>query len=447
MSTDHYSEKYYLIMAFIFTILLLLISFGFGVLPSSGLLLIYGIIYIVYLFVLVFLGNINPISSLYSISVLLYFYQVPFINQVSLKTEGTYIINIQNNILAEYLFLYSLIIFLNFVVVLYLSRRFSSWEFYFQNDKFKFILRKMVLPSFVLSIFLLYFAISKIGGFNAYLSLNKFESVEDAKFLFFTWKEFAIIGMSTLVLSKSKNVIYYLIAIVLVFVEILTAKRLLMLCFIAFVYVSYVRKINFKILISIFLMMLLSNLVKYTYYNLKGFFSGENDASSIIWFQWSDFFRDSLLINEFNGHLKLTYLSLYYRLEHGYENLLQMLGSLLPLSSILDLNYMTAGEYLRIYLNEPWAGLASSMYLNPYLSTSVFGLFLIYIIYLLIVEFLYKLSKNFLVFKLIFISLIPFLFFYMQREELMIITRNIYVYFPVSALIMLSIIFVKGNKK
>ncbi|WP_202743554.1 O-antigen polymerase [Acinetobacter calcoaceticus] len=409
----------------------LIISFTY----NSFSLFFFGFFWFLSLLFITIIGNSNPIASAYSLSILLYFYQVPFINEIAKKSEGVYAFSIIPSAVSEFFFLYSFIILCNFIAVLFFKYKFYDWNNYFDEISFKKWISKIIFPSILFSYLMLLYTIYKVGGVTSFLTLNKFESVQEAKILFFTWKEFTVLGMAALIFSRSKNYLYYILIITLIFIELLTAKRLLFLCFLVFVYVVFLRKMSFKRFFLLIAAVIFSNFLKYTYYGLKGFFSGENDASSIIWFKWSDFFADTLLVGEFSAHLRLSYLNIYYGIKHNIGTFFEMLGSLLPLSSNLDLDYVTAGEYLRNYLNEPWSGLASSMYLNPYLSFSIFGVFIIYAIYILMVGFIYNLAKHWNIFKLLFIVILPLAVFYIQREELMVITRNIYVYIPLTMLV------------
>ncbi|MDC4527048.1 oligosaccharide repeat unit polymerase [Acinetobacter baumannii] len=410
-------------------------------------LILFGFFWFFSLFIIVLLGNSNPISSAYSLGFFLYFYQVPFIEKIAERSEGVYSLTLTSSALGEYFYLYALILMFNFIVVIFFKYKFRNWNLYFENQNFQRWLSRLIFPSLFVSYIMLIYTIHKIGGFSSFLTLNKFESVQEAKLLFFTWKEFAVLGMAALVFSRSKNLLYYILAVFLVFIELLTAKRLLFLCLTFFGYVVYLRRMSVKIFLLLILAVIFSNLLKYTYYGLKGFFAGENDASSIIWFEWKDFFSDTLLVGEFSAHLRLSYLNIYYGISHGVGNFFEMLGSMLPLASYLDLDYITAGEYLKNYLNEPWSGLASSMYLNPYLSFSLFGILFVYLLYIIIVSFIYSLAKKWNLFKLIFISILPLAFFYIQREELIIVTRNIYVYTPSAILIVFITTCIRAMRK
>lgn len=430
-------------------VLLSVISFiSVGVIElsySQSSIVFFGVSWFLGLFFMLYIGNRNPIASVYSISFFLYYYQVPFLEYNAAKSEGIYRFTVIESILSEYYFIYSFLLFINMFIVFYLSNRFNKAH----NNVFEFSpnIKRVILPSFFVTSGLLFYTITKLGGFSQFLALNKFESVTEGQILFFTWKDFSIIFMVSVFfskLSKVERVIYHSLILFFVFVEILTAKRLLMLFYFIYVYLVYFGKINLTRSLLVIIVLLFSNFIKYTYYSLKQVFQGYIELKEIFWFDWKDFFMDSILIGEFSAHLHLTYLNMFYQVPYDKSYFLQFIFSILPFSSNLDINYLTAGEKLRLFLAEPWSGLASGIYITPYFSFFIWGLIIVYIIYISFFNILFILSNKSNLFKLLFLCLLPFLTFYIQREELIVLFKRFYVLLP---LCLLFYVFMMRFKK
>ena len=376
------------------------------------------------------MANRNPISSLYSIGVLLYYFQLPFIKFFPNTPVSVYNLNYQDHITFEFYLIYSFILSIQILITLYFSQLFKDYNTFIIKIINSSNLGGFSKLNIIIACLTLTITIYQNGGIINYLVLNKFEATEASRFLgFFTWKDFAVIGITTFVLSKSKNWLFTLLIISLITVEILTAKRLLLLITAASIYLTHMKTFKFQSFLYCSIAILFLNLIKYTYYSLQNIFTNKVADTEIFWFQWSDFFRDSLLTSEFSAHLRLTYLYLSHDISLPISDFFNQFFAAIPLSgTILQIDYLTAGERLRVMLNEPWSGLASSMYTSSFLSLGILGIILMYLIFVIYITFLYTISKKFNLIGILFISLSHYLFFYLQREEFLLAAQNTYVY-------------------
>ncbi|MDX8553631.1 hypothetical protein MK851_08355 [Tenacibaculum sp. 1B UA] len=388
----------------------------------------FSVIWIATLCLNIKLGNKNPLASIYSVGVFLYFYQVPLINFVAEKKSPVYNIVIDKNILPEYFFTYILVLGFQVIITYFLSIN-TEWV----NKVLKPIklkkstYHKLFMVSILITILLLLYAFKNAGGVKEYFLLNKFESIEYGKLFFFTWKDFAVISFVVYFISEKKNTLFLITLLILIFIELLTAKRFLILFFVVFMYVTRIKKVTLKIAVLILIGLVFANFTKYTYYNLKNVVVSGASIETMFWFEWSDFFRSLLFLEEFLGHIRLTYLFLYNKINIDSFLIFDQLLVSLPFGNKLITDYSTAGEILKNYLREPWAGLASSMYIIPYLSLSFFGLLLIYSVYMGIILIIKFLTKKSVFFKVLFFMNIPIIFFYCQREEIIVVTKNLFI--------------------
>lgn len=373
-------------------------------------------------------GNKNPIASIYSIGVFLYLYQVPLIQFVAQKKTPVYSLVMNKNVLPEYFFIYTLVLGFHLIITYFLIRNTKWIDEVLKPLKFKKkVFYMLFLTSITITFLLFLYAFKKAGGVAEYFLLNKFESMEYGKLLFFTWKDFAIISIVIYFISEKKNILFLFIILLLIFIELLTAKRFLILFFGVFVYVTRIKKVSLKIVILIVATLVFANFTKYTYYNLKNIVVSDAAIESMFWFKWSDFFVSLLFLEEFLGHIRLTYLLLYNNIVLDFSVILDQLIVSLPFGNQIISNYTTAGEILKNHLREPWAGLGSSIFIVPYLSMSFLGLFIIYTLYIGVLQTMKFLSEKKVFFKVLFFMNVPIMFFYCQREEIIVIIKNLFI--------------------
>lgn len=438
------NSLFFLLLIFLSGICVLLSEF----MTEFSVAVLFSITYIITLILLVFYCNSNPISSIYSVGLLLYFYQVPLVELFQYSKVEVYSLSINNETSAKYYNFYSIILFFNIIACSIFKKSFEKWEltiYKIDRNKYKLVSYILILISAVSLIYTL----EKVGGFRSFLALNKFESVQEAKiFMFFTWREFIILAMSSyIILARGKNKLIYSIFIFFMIIELLTAKRLLTLIFIISIYVSFYKKMSINNLIIMFLAILIMNLLKYIYYPIKGLVLGTNSINDVFWFSPSEFLTNSLLIGEFSAHLRLSYLYFYHKINFSHIDFINFLGNLLPLSSQYIKPHITAGEFLRIYLNEGWSGLASSLYIFPFTSAGYLGIVAIYSLYLLIIITWFKIAQKSEVLLLSFIATIPISLFYIQREELLVIPMNLYIYTTLSVILLSTLRILKYASK
>jgi hypothetical protein len=314
-----------------------------------------------------------------------------------------------------------------FILLLFIKKEVDLNKVIFDLKKNN-ILDFIFYSSFLLTLFGLFVTINNAEGLRNYLILNKFEASQAQKMFLFTFKDFAIIAFVTGLISSNKKINYltYGLMVLLGGFEILSAKRMILLLIAFSILLLKVKKIRAIYFIYIYGAVFVITLIKFIYYNIRLYVLGESTFIEIFWFDWSDIFFDSIFIHEGRAHIELLLSYLYNGFSFPPTKIIEQLMVSIPFGHQLIGNYLSAGEFLRITLHEPWSGLASSQYIVPYLSIGLIGITLIYLVHFFILgglNFLIK-KTNFLYFKILFLINLPVMLFYSHREEIIVIIKN-----------------------
>ena len=372
----------------------------------------------------------NKLAFLLALSSFIYFYQVPLMDFFPHDKLGVYNFKLNIDIQFEAYSIYNIVLGCIFPLIYYIKHN-INFEDLVLSVKHKRLLNQLFYVSIIFSIGLLLFSILNSGGLNSYLMLNKFEASQSQKILFFTYKDFATITLVTGLLSNNKRIIFFTYILMVFFVgfEILSAKRIIILFVASYFFMFNVKRIKGRYFLYIYISIFLMTLIKFIYYNIRLYILAQSTFSDIFWFDWADVFYDTIFIHEGRGHIELLLSYLYNHLELSYSYFLDQLLVSLPFGHNIVSDYKTAGEFLRLYLHEPWTGLASSQYIVPYLSIGFVGIILVYIIQFLIIfilNYFIKLKNNMYLNLLLFIN-VPIILFYSHREEIIVITKNLFV--------------------
>lgn len=379
-------------------------------------------------------ANGNPFASVYSLGTLLYYYQVPLIYWWKDSHIESYSVTLTGEELKIYYLLYAVVVLANVGIT-----RLILW-FDLDPDTIRASFNKRTLEialifSTVMTVGMLLYAFNNAGGMNEYLALDKFESITYAKIGFFTWKDFLLITMALYFLVGKRNLIFLAIILGGMTIEVLTAKRLTLMLFAVLFYVFIMRRqsiVNFALLIVGLLGM---NLLKFTYYNLKLMAIDNLPLSRLFWFDWPDFFKDSLLIGEFHGHVRLTYLFIFEELFYPASTFIDQFLVALPLGHRLVPGFQSVGKIMQVHMGEKWAALGANMYLPGYVSVSYLGVLLTYLIFAVYLIIFVRTANHISFARFLFIVLCPFLLFYSQREQIILIFKNLYVLGAASAFV------------
>ena len=386
-----------------------------------------------------YLSMRHKLALLLSLSTFIYFYQVPLMDFFPHEKLGVYDFKLNISMQFEAFIIYNIVLGSIFIILSYLINKFDFKAIVNSLEKEKF-LTYIFYSASTLSVILLLYAISNAGGLNSYLILNKFEASTVQKIIFFTYKDFACIGIFSGLISNNKKIttLTYLLIIFYLGFEILSAKRLMILIAVVSIFLYKMKDFKGKYFLYVFISIFIITLIKFIYYNIKLYILGESTFYDIFWFNWGDVFFDTIFMHEGRGHIELLLNYLYHDIDFKPIYFLEQLVISIPFGHQIIEHYQSAGEYLRIYLNEPWTGLASSQYIVPYLSVGFLGIVFIYLLQLtIIISFNFFMKKTGYQFiKIWFLINIPIMLFYSQREEIMVITKNLFI-----SLIALAIVY------
>lgn len=364
----------------------------------------------------------NKLSLLFSGGIFLYFYQVPFIllfeNDASL-----YSVSLSPNELMIFFGLYSLVALLYLPLIL-IVRNINIRNMIIPWNQFTKFIYWICLSC---SILLAFYGVYNAGGINSYLLLNKFEVSEIQGFAYLSYKPFYLIMLPIGLSCKNKliNYITFFIILIAIIFDTISAKRFILLasCICIYIYRFNIHKLSIKSFFIGIFMFIFFVIVKKTYYPLAQFIIGNISANEIFWFTKEDFLNSLLINGECNGHILLTANYIFYGINFfnsNAPNILYQLLAMIPFAGEFN-KYTSAGEFMRIYVNEPWAGLASSQYIVGYLSLSYIGIIFSFLI-LICLFYLYKImiSSKKIIPKIMASSYSPIFLFYLHREELMV---------------------------
>jgi len=391
----------------------------------------------------------HKLAMLLSLSTFIYFYQVPLMDFFPHEKLGVYDFKLDISMQFEAYSIYNTVLGSIFIILYYLIKEVNFKDIVNSLQKEKF-LTYIFYSASILSIVLLLYAIFRAGGLNAYLILNKFEATAIQKFIFFTYKDFASIAIVSGLISNNKKITYltYFLIIIYVGFEILSAKRIMILIVAINIFLYKMKDFKGRYFFYIFSAIFIMTLVKFIYYNIRLYVLGESTFYDIFWFNWGDVFFDTIFMHEGRAHIELLLSYLYHDISFQPIYILKQLIISIPFGHNIIEQYQTAGEYLRIYLNEPWIGLASSQYIVPYLSVGFFGIIIIYLLQLIIIAsfnfFIQKINYQFI--KLWFLINIPIILFYSHREEIILITKSVFISSSALTIVYIVAILLSFNK-
>lgn len=414
-----------LLLQFVFCFLFILNEFFFT---------LYALFFEISLIFLVYCSRRNSVFMVLSFSFFLYLYQVPFLQFFPESNISVYNFTYNDISGSEVFVLYSFILIV-FSSMLLLSLHFTKFDPLIRiKSKMAVVSGSGFFISSILCFSLVLFNVYNAGGIQSLSVMNKFESSEAAKFIFFTYKDFFILMCLSFFSEKKLSYLKLFLIILVILFELFLAKRYLIVVFgVLFILFNH-NKLNVKYFILIILGVVSANLSKLFYYSLP--YALMNDVTdfwgTVIYFDLQYFLSNIYYLGEFSGHIRLTYLSIDRGLEVSPNEFVKLLLAGIPLSNtIFDINYVSVGERLRLFLGEDWAGLASSPYIMPYLSLGHFGVIIIYSIYFAVLNFMMHLAKYSLLTMIFFIYVTPTLLFYFQREPIVVIFKALTVGLPV----------------
>jgi hypothetical protein len=384
----------------------------------------------------------NKLSLLFAGGIFIYFYQVPFIQIIEKDTIGTvYAFYLSQTDLVLFFSAYTLIIAL-YLPILIILKKINTKDIIIPWNSYTKFMYKIC---FVLFFILIIYNIRNAGGFFKYLLLNKFESSAAGSVGYFTYRPFFMIMTPIGLSCKKKNIrkITYIAMLIAIVLDTLGAKRTMILVSVIFIYLYLfdIHKLSIKSFSIAGTLFFFMNLIKKTYYGIQKYLLGTASFDEIFWFKWGDFLQETLLIGEGHGHIVLFANYLYRDIEYHYAampNMVTQFIAMIPFSRGIN-NYISAGEFLRIYIHEPWAGLASSQYIVAWISLHYIGIVIaFFLLTLLYALFYFCITSKKIMAKLLACSFFYAFLFYLHREEILIF-KNIFVYFVCIAFI--SILF------
>lgn len=407
----------------------------------------YLILYELCLIYLVIYTRRISIFLVLTISFLLYFYQVPFISLFPDSNVSVYNYIYNSRVGNELLILYSFLslIFSLFIFISYNICKTDPLD-YIKPRLEDFSSIGFIVSAIICSLMILY-SIYNAGSIYNLSLMNKFESHESSKILFFTYKEFFILMCIFFFTGKKRSLLKLLLLASIISFELFLAKRFLIAVFGVFFILFNKNRFNLRFSILIALGVLLANSTKLIYYSLPYAIMNNvpNFWETVFYFDLEYFLKNMYHIGEFSGHIRLTYLSLQQNIHVTYKDFISLLLAGLPLSnSLFDINYIPIGERLRLSLNEDWAGLASSTYIAPYLSLGYLGVIFTYLVYFIYLNTLLYLSKIHTLFMILLLYICPVMLFYFHREPILIIFKTLTVGLPVVALVYMLVLIFKS---
>lgn len=389
---------------------------------------LYSISYILSLTTLIYISKGNKLSFLLALSCLIYFYQVPFLDLYSNELANPkYRISVSNTTYSELFSIYSIVILIYFFICQIILKSNLKIDLIINEMRDSKSINLLFYCALFFNALYIYLTIDGCGGIANYLLLNKFEASKAQVFFLLDFKKFSAFTIIFGFLSRSKFINFMAIIILLGLcgVEIVSAKRFLVLILLIIVFLIRVKKVKLSYLPIVYLGIFLMTVLKTTYYSLRLFVLGQITFSDIFYFKWSDIFFETLLIGEGQAHIVQFSHFIQYNMSFEPFYFFKLLTVSIPFGHQLVSDYQTAGAFLQSSYNISWGGLASALYLTPYLSLGILGIVLIYFIYISLVQLsLYLLKLKSLFIRVLLFSNFPVLFFYFQREELIIIGKS-----------------------
>jgi hypothetical protein len=400
----------------------------------------FGFFFILTLFFFIFISSQNSLSLLFSLSIFLYFYQVPLVGFFP-KVEGVYFnYYLSNGLKVKLFFINSNILVCFYILIKYLINNSKNWNLFLEKDRSSILLKAIYFSSFFIVLIFLFLTIRNAGGIQEYLELNKFEASESQKTSFFTHKDFYIFFLiSGFFIKRDRKFEFLCLVFLVMFFEILSSKRFLLLITAVYYFLFYVKKLNFKVFVWSIIALGFGIFSKFIYYSFKAYLLNSINFSEVFWFQWEDILKEFVLIHETRAHIELLINYLYFNVNFEVYYLIKQFVVSIPFGHVLVPDYKSAGAFLQNYLNEPWSGLASSQYIVPFLSIGLTGIYFIYSVHYLLLKILFwglKLNNDYI--SLYLSSLFGLIFFYSQREEIVVIFKAIFINFSVLLLILLT---------
>ena len=393
---------------------------------------------------LVYLSRSDLIHFFLAMSFFLYFYQVPFLFLIPDSRHAVYNIVYDQWAAYEFYLMMSFVI-VSFSVIFYIFVKFVNAQSHVKIMKKHLAVNSGTTfwASFIFAFLIVISGIIKSGGFYSYIALDKFEADQAASFMFLSYKFFVLMMSVSCFSTKRLSVGKLIIILLFIILELLNAKRFLVMGVGVLFFLLRFEKISLSYILGFFLSVFFVNFLKYIYYSLPhAIFTGtSNFWGSVFYFTVGDFLTSSLFIGEFAAHLRLSYLNIYHHISYEIMDFINLMLAGIPFSnSLLGIHYESVGEMFRIYVGEPWAGLASSVYIMPYLSLSFLGVFFIYISFFLTFYLVLNLGRKNILFSLISLSLLPLFTFYFNREPFLLIGKSIFL-MSSSAILVLSLSF------
>jgi len=409
--------------------------------------LFYSVFYLGVLFFLIYISRKDLVNSFLAIGFFLYFYQVPFLFSLTDSRHAVYNI-VYDQWAAREFYLMISIVLTCFSTMFYFFTRLVNAHSYVNDMKEN--IRSNNNPifyySFIFASSILVGGIVKSGGFYPYISLDKFEADKVASFLFLSYKFFVLIMSVSCFSAKRLGVGKLMLILIFVIIELLTAKRFLIMAVGVLFFLLRFKKISLWFFLGLFLSVFFANFLKYIYYSLpNAILNNASDFwSSVFYFRAEDVLMSSFFIGEFSAHIRLSYLNIYHNLNYGIADFVNLMLSGFPFSnSLFGIHYESVGEMFRVHVGEPWAGLASSVYIMPYLSLSALGVLLVYAAFFVNFYCLLYLGRKNLIFSLVALSLLPLFTFYINREPFLLIGKSIFLMSSSVALVWLLFRFVQ----
>ncbi|MDC0534662.1 hypothetical protein OAO18_02510 [Francisellaceae bacterium] len=417
---------------FIFVYIALWASTPLISLYPNGIIL-YGCIYFLLLFVILFDSTKNTFSFLLAFSTFLYFYQFPLINTFSNDTPAhQYNIILLPNQLIQMAIVYNTILLLLYICIKFIEKNISPEKVKEAITNYHLVDLLFFISS-ILSLILVFYSIARAGGVNAYFALDKFQALEVSKFIYFNYNHFSILAFLLGALSKNRIIrllAWGLITFIILF-NVLSAMRYMLLFGGVIAFSVMVKRVKFWHILLAFSGAILGGLTKLVYYNLKLFFLGKIPADKIIWFDFDTFYQTVILFQDGQGNLLLFAQYIGRFTSYDYFKLMSgIFVNSVPFSSIVWGENSSAGDLMQEHLGIAWGGLASAPYIIPYMCFGLFGIVLIYYAYYLtLYTFSRVINSETMITSLLFFSSIPFTLIYFQRNELSAIYKNFFIEF------------------